>query len=165
MEDVLELAIQMETNGAEFYELAAKNTPQAGARLMLNGLASMEKMHRAAFVNLKDGHAKAVPSGSDVDAAVSSFLASWLDGEVFDRDTDKALAVARSGAIADVIRVAVRMEKDSISFYTGLKEYVADDEARGVLDRIIKEELRHVADLNAAFKQLNPVVEGFPGNH
>jgi len=145
----------METNGAEFYELAARSTPQAAARLMLSGLAAMERAHKAAFVNLKERRGIGAPApDSDVDAAVSSFLASWLDGEVFDRDREKALEVARSGAMADVLRVAIRMEKDSIAFYTGLKEYVVDDESEGSLGRIIKDELRHVADLNTAFREL-----------
>lgn len=155
LEDVLDLAVQMETNGAEFYELAARSTPQTAARLMLSGLAAMEKAHRAAFMSLKEkcgGGASA--SDSEVDAAVSSFLASWLDGEVFDRDKEKTLAVARSGAMVDVLRVAIRMEKDSIALYTGLKEYVVDDESEGTLGRIIKDELRHVADLNTAFREL-----------
>ena len=52
LDDVLDLAVQMETNGAEFYELAARSTAQA--RLMLNGLAAMEKAHRTAFVTLKE---------------------------------------------------------------------------------------------------------------
>lgn len=155
LDDVLELAVQMETNGAEFYELAARSARQTAARLMLNGLAAMEKAHKAAFVSLKERRGSGAPgSDPDVDAAVSSFLASWLDGEVFDRDTEKALAVARSGAMTDVLRVAIRMEKDSIALYTGLKQYMVDDEAEGVLDRIIKDEQRHVADLNTAFREL-----------
>ncbi|MBM4319696.1 MAG: hypothetical protein FJ125_06995 [Deltaproteobacteria bacterium] len=155
LDDVLDLAIQMETTGAEYYELAAKSTPQASARLMLNGLAAMEKAHKAAFISLKDRRGIGAPAGdSDVDATVSSFLASWLDGEVFDRDREKTLEVARSGAMAGVLRVAIRMEKDSIALYTGLKEYAAADEAEAILDGIIKDELRHVADLNSAFREL-----------
>jgi rubrerythrin len=145
----------METNGAEFYELAARSTRQTAARLMLHGLAAMENAHRAAFMSLKEqrgGDASA--TAPEVDAAVSGFLASWLDGEVFDKDKEKALAVARSGAMADVLRVAIQMEKDSIAFYTGLEKYVADDESEGTLNRIIKDELRHIADLNNAFRDL-----------
>lgn len=155
LDDVLDLAIQMETNGVEFYENAARSTPQGAGRLLLDGLAAMEKSHKAAFVSLKERRGIGTPAGdSDVDAAISSFLTSWLDGEVFDRDMEKSLGVARSGAIVDILRVAIRMEKDSIAFYTGLREYVANDEAEPVLDWVIKDELQHVGDLNTALLEL-----------
>jgi len=151
LDDVLDLAIQMETNGAEFYELAARSASNTATRLLLNGLAAMEREHGAAFIAMKErlaggaGHAD-----PEADAAVSSFLAAWLKGDVFDRDTRAASAVARSGTFAAILGVAVQMEKDSVTFYSGLRQYIADDEAEKVLDRIIREELRHVADLDSA---------------
>jgi rubrerythrin len=155
LDDILDLAIQMEMNGSDFYDLAARSTPGTTARLMLSGLASMEKEHKEALIILKEKRRNgASTSDPDVDAAISGFLKSWLDGDVFDRNREEALTVAGSGAMADVLHVAIRMEKDSIALYTGLKEYAADSEAGSVLDRIIRDELQHVTDLSSAFKEL-----------
>ena len=154
-EDVLDLAVQMEENGVEFYELAAKSASETAQRLMLSGLAGMERDHKADFEKLKERRVVSPNSvDPEVDAAVSGFLASWLEGEVFDKDAEAGLEVARSGAMADVLRVAIRMEKNSIALYTGLREYVADDEAQQILDRISKEELQHVADLSNALRDV-----------
>jgi len=148
LDDVLDQAIQMENNGAEFYELAASSAAKTAPRLLLKGLAAMEREHKAAFMAMK----KRLSGGADTqaDEDVSSFLAAWLKGEVSESDTKAASEVARSGTFADVLGVAVQMEKDSVAFYSGLRRYIADDEAEKVLDRIIKEELRHVADLDSA---------------
>jgi rubrerythrin len=155
--DVLQFAIRMETDGAEYYELASKNASGPTSRLMLTSLAAIERGHKALFEKLLKER-QAVDGGHvdpEVDAIVTSFLASWMEGAVFDKDEGAALEVAKSGAIADILRMAVRMEKDSIVFYIGLKDYVADRDAKRILDRIIKEELRHVADLSGAIRGLD----------
>lgn len=155
LDDVLDLAIQMESNGSDFYELAARSAPQGPSRLLLGGLAAMERAHAESFRGMKQRQTAATKADDrEVDEVVSGFLACCLDGEVFEADREKALEVARSSAMADVLRLAIRMEKDSIAFYAGLREFVADEAAEKLLEKIIKEELRHVAELSGALLQL-----------
>ncbi len=46
------------------------------------------------------------------------------------------------------------MEKEAIAFYTALHPYLADSEATSLIDRIARQELRHVVDLNRELGRL-----------
>ena len=156
MEDVLELAIQMENTGSEFYRRAALASREPGQRIMLLGLSSMEQEHAAAFTRMKERLAEhqAAPSNGEANAVVSEFLSSWLKGEVFDVGTGEAVRLSESGDVAAVLRKAVEMEKEAISFYTGLRIYLASADTEGLVDRITREELQHIADLGKAIQGL-----------
>jgi len=153
-EDILDLAIQMEKNGAEFYQRASRIAEAPGQRLMLEGLAAMERGHAATLVELKERIVDVLGTGdAEVDAVVAEFLSSWLSGVVFDKDA-KDLQLAQSATVADILGRAILLEKETVCFYAGLRAYVADTAAEEVVDRIIGEELRHVTDLGKAMQDL-----------
>ena len=153
-EDIVDLAVQMEKDGPEFYQRAARIAEAPGQRLMLEGLAAMEQGHAAALVELKKRIVDVLGTGdAEVDAVVTEFLSSWLSGAVFDKDA-KVLQTAHSATVADILDRAILIEKESISFYAGLRMYVADTAAEELVDRIIGEELRHVTDLGKATRDL-----------
>ena len=56
---------------------------------------------------------------------------------------------------ADIINRAIEKEKDSIVFYSGLKDFAASGIAKDKIDVIIKEELRHIRILNELGKRMN----------
>ncbi len=154
LDDIFDMAIRMEANGAEFYDLAAKSTPHKTTRLILNGLAATEQSHKSALVRMKEKCCNNAATQSDIDNEISNLLASWLNGEIFEKNKDKNLAVAMSGDMADILQVAIEMENDTVKFYTKLKEYILDDEVENILDKIIKEEQKHSLDLSEARYEL-----------
>jgi rubrerythrin len=153
-EDLLDLAINMEIHGADFYDLAAKSASESKTGRMLNGLAAMEREHRDLFKTLKERLSTGMSSvDPEVDEAVTGFLESWLNGQVFNRDEADVSRIAKSGSFGDIIEIAIQMEKDSITFYTGLRHYIADEETEKLLDKIIKEELGHLTALRSALME------------
>jgi rubrerythrin len=153
-EDVLGIAITMENDGVAFYTKAAHAAPQAAQRLMLLGLAAMEKEHAAGLVKLRERLVDQTLRDSEVDAVVSEFLGSWLTGQVFDADVAEASQVAARGDVGDVLRMALTMEQAAISFYSGLRSYLASAGAEGLVDKILREEFGHVVALRNAYLQL-----------
>lgn len=88
-----------------------------------------------------------------MEEAVAEYLGTWLSGIAFDRTPEDAAAIA-SGSAQEILRVAIGLEKETIAFYTGLRTVVADDCVLERLDWMMKEELKHVAELSRALRGL-----------
>ena len=54
----------------------------------------------------------------------------------------------------DILAFALKQEKDSVTFYTGLKDFVPVLEDREVIDRVLQEELHHLRLLTEALESL-----------
>ena len=50
-------------------------------------------------------------------------------------------------SIEEILEIAVSTEKDSIAFYSGLKDFVSQKAGRDKVEAIIREELLHIAML------------------
>jgi rubrerythrin len=57
-------------------------------------------------------------------------------------------------SLAEIIDIAVGLEKESILFYIGLKDMIPPKYGRDKLDKIIAEERKHVVELSALRKKL-----------
>ena len=55
---------------------------------------------------------------------------------------------------AELLRVAIEKEKDSIVYYTGLKDLISSGRDRQIIEDIIQEEMKHVRILAQSLEQL-----------
>lgn len=156
LEDVLDMAIQMEEEAAEYYSFAAGNVTQTGPKILLHGLAAVEIQHRNALRDLK---ARLIGDRDKGDPAVvgviEEFIASWLRSESDADNLAVVVETARSGELPRVLSLACEMENDAIAFYTGLRKYIADEAAEDMVGRIIKQEKQHASELQAALQSLS----------
>lgn len=147
-DEIFEMAEQIERNGAKFYRTAAKKFPDIAP--MLLDLARMEDDHLKTFAAM---HAE-LSGGElempvyDPDGEVHMYLRVMADGHIFDLKTDPAQQVAEQKTPEDVLKMAMRAERDSIAFYVGLKESVAQKAGKDKVEAIIREEMGHMAVLN-----------------
>ena len=58
-------------------------------------------------------------------------------------------------SMVQIIDIAIGLEKESILFYLGLKDMVPPKYGQEKLDQIIREEQRHVVQLNAFRKKFH----------
>ena len=145
-DEVFEMAEQIERNGAKYYRRAAEFVKDEEAKQMLLSLASMEDTHLKIFSEM---HAKlAAPERKetvyDPEELAGKYLKSLADGTVFDMKADPSEKIGADKSIADILRYALQMEKESIVFYTGLKMYVPASLGHAQLDSIIEEEFSHI---------------------
>jgi len=143
--EVFEIAEQIERNGRIFYSKAAERFRDSDAGGIFARLADWEVKHEAAFAALRKHLAKEpehlsgiVPEDLPVDARVMAGLSA------FSIHADSTGELDRCKTQADALKIALHKEKDTIVFYTGLKEFVPVDVAASEIDGIIAEELRHV---------------------
>ena len=92
------------------------------------------------------------PAG-DPDGQAAAYLRAFAAGEVFDLEADPARMLGAAPTLPGILAEAIRLEKESVVFYAGIREVVPADFGRDGIDRIIREELGHIAVLGAAAKR------------
>lgn len=154
MAEILEMAEQIERNGAAFYRKAAAGTSDSvGGKLLLE-LAEMEDDHEKTFAAMRSDLSgkDRVSTVFDPQGEAALYLQAMADGNVFDTKADPSAAITGEEPLADILRVAIGLEKDSIVFYLGLKDLVPPEWGKGKMDRIIREEMAHITLLNEKLK-------------
>jgi len=145
--EVLEIAETIEREAASYYRQAAAAATSPQAREQLMELAEMEDEHVQVFhglrVQLSEDRPRAERAGArGMDGL--PLLAALVARNMKD---DLAESFAGREGPADLLRRAVDFEKDTVVFYTGVKEMLPEPSDRAKVDKIILEELRHVLTL------------------
>ncbi len=149
-DEILEMAQHIERNGARFYRRAAELVEEAAIRKLLEDLAAWEDGHERVFVTMRADLAaqEREPQVFDPEHEISMYLRAMADGHVFDARVDPADTLTGSESAEDILRMAIGQEKDSIVFYTGLKEMISQTAGKERIEAIIKEEMGHIGFLN-----------------
>jgi len=67
----------------------------------------------------------------------------------------RVLSILIISSSADILRMAIGQEKDSIVFYTGLKEMISQTSGRVRIEEIIKQEMGHIGFLHREIAALS----------
>jgi rubrerythrin len=147
-DEIFEIAEQIERNGAKFYRAAAKKF--SALRQVLLDLAAQEDEHLKIFQTMRTQlkSSEQQPDVFDPEGQAQMYLRAMADGHVFDIKADPAEKLSGLQNAEDVLMIALGIERDSIAYYVGLKEYVPPKAGREKVENIIKEEMRHITVLN-----------------
>ena len=145
-DEIFEMAEQIERNGAKFYRKAAESIADDDRDLLLR-LAAMEDEHERTFAAMRSelSEDEKTPLTFDPDNEAALYLQAMADGKVFKSDPSESLSGNES--IQDILKTAIGLEKDSIVFYTSMKDVVPKSAGKEKVDAIIKEEIGHIVDL------------------
>ena len=85
-DEILEIAEQIERNGAKFYRLAAEKVEDIDMKRMLLKLAVEEDQHKQTFEEMKKSLSETEKkvSAFDLFDRPTTFLKAWANGHVFD---------------------------------------------------------------------------------
>ena len=148
--EIFDIAVQIERNGAKFYRKAAEGKAGQTSKALLLKLAEMEVAHEKIFTAMR-GELKETETASasyDPDCEAALFLKAVADGHVFNVKADPSAMLSGQESAADVLKFAIRIEKNSIVFYTGIQALVDKALGRDRIARIIGEEMGHVTLLS-----------------
>jgi len=156
-DEILEMAEQIERNGSRFYRKAAELVENAAISKLLQDLAVWEDEHERAFATIRAdlAHQEREPRVFDPEHESLMYLRAMADGHVFDARVDPADRLTGKESAKDILRMAIGQEKDSIVFYTGLKEMISGTAGRDRIEAIIKEEMGHIGFLNREIAALS----------
>jgi rubrerythrin len=147
-DEVFTIAEQIERNGAKFYRAAAQKFP--AGRELFTKLAEMEDVHLKVFSEMHKtiSEREKELTASDPDGEALQLAGIFANNKVFDTAKDPLEALKSCKDVNDVFQFAIGREKDSVVFYTGLKDMVSKSFGKDKLDLIIKEEMSHIVWLS-----------------
>jgi rubrerythrin len=154
--EVFEMAIQIEANGANFYRKAADLQQDPDNKAFLEKLARMEDKHKATFEAMRKDISEGEKQQTVFDPAneLSMYLKAMADNHGGEGNPDVVESFTGEEPIEEIINTAIGLEKESILFYLGLKDLVPAKYGHEKLDNIIKEEKLHIAQLTGFLKKI-----------
>lgn len=152
--EVFEIAERIERNGAKFYRRAAELFDDSRVHNMFLKLAEWELVHEKVFANMRKELSEQGPEMRTFKAVNDVvFDAQSMAGlAVFGNRINPAAELSGKESIKDILKCAIEKEKDTIVFYTGLKDFVSAEAGNDKIADIIKEEMHHVRILNEALR-------------
>ena len=149
-DELLSIAEQIERNGTAFYAAAAKAVSAPDAVQLLNELSSWEHTHLETFAAMRGALSPAERESDtyDPDHELAAYLQATADSVIFVAGQDPLAALGACPTLEAILQAALAREKDSIVFYTGMRDYVPPRLGRERVEAIIREEMGHVAMLH-----------------
>lgn len=145
----LRIAVEMERRGVEFYRRAARLTKSEGIARMLEELGAEEEIHQRDFARLMEERC----AGRCAEASVcysgetNAYLSAIAADIVF---PGGLMEVGRRGgfdSLCAILTTAIDSEKNSILFYSELRELTRDEGARCAFGWVVEQEKVHLARL------------------
>lgn len=150
IDQILEIAEQIERNGVTFYRRMADKIDDLPLKTLLIELAEMEKDHEKIFHAMRDDLTAKEKESTifDPEEEAVLYLQALADLRVFDQKAKSEFNVPdgleEKEKIEKIFQEAINREKESIIFYTGMKDLVGKNLGRDKIDWIIKEEMKHI---------------------
>lgn len=144
--EIIDIAVTIEENGQAFYLAAADKAQDENLGAALRKLAEDEVEHKKIFeamykadeqYSLVDGYEK------EQDAYVKAMAGS----QVFAPGKSVKGLVKDAGDIFQVLNMALSAEKDSILYYTEMKDWVQPKD-KEIMEKVILEEKKHLKELS-----------------
>lgn len=143
--EIVELGVQIEVNGKEFYTALTGKSGSAKVKEIFKYLADEEEKHIAKFREVLDSVHKYEPKEA-YPTEYFAYMNSLASGYVFTKIGKGAEMAKSAKSDKEAIDLGIGFEKDSIKFYEGMKK-VVPEEGLGMIDLLINEERDHVKKL------------------
>jgi rubrerythrin len=149
--DIVEIAIRIEENGANFYKFAEQIAKQEEAKQLFAHLALEEINHKKTFEGIFAKLDKNNPPES-YDGEYSAYLRDYVDSNIIFTKEAMSKELAKIKDTAGALDFAIKRELDSILYYHEIKRFVPANQY-ATLDQIIEEERKHFAKLSEVKKR------------
>ena len=156
-DEVFEMAENIERDAAKFYRQAEKIAADKKTKQIFLNLAGMEDKHMKTFQEMRQalGSGEKEETTFDPDNEAAMYLQTMAKGHGWEGKKSLTESLTGKEKIEDIIKIALEAERNSVVFYSGLKELVPPRAGRDRVEAIIKEELGHIAILNEQLALLN----------
>lgn len=151
-DEILQMAMELEETGQIFYEALAVSCRNERVGSLCRRLAGQEQTHYNTFKRMREAR-----RGEGESRAMDRQELEFVQGLINERVVPgpaAARALAAEGGLAQTLDLAVKLEKDSVRFYTKIASAVNHEDAKVIRD-VIAEEERHVRELTDARNHLH----------
>ncbi len=153
--EILEIAGKIDHNGAIFYLKTAELFDDPELRNMYYKLANWRARHEKILAQRRKRFSeKTGEFGTfDPDNYVLSNPRVMAGLAVFSHKPDSSGRLTGNESREQIVKDAIRRAKEAIVFYNGLKDFARDPASEDTIDKIIKEESRHIRLLTEQLEQ------------
>lgn len=144
--EIVELGIQIEKNGRDFYNALVEQFKNQKAKEAFKYLAGEEEKHIAVFQNILDSVHKYEPPESYPGEYFAYMNALARDYVFTQKDKGREIAKNVKGD-KEAISLGIGFEKDSIIFYVGMKKVVPEYDHK-IVDKLITQEQDHLRQMS-----------------
>ena len=142
--EIVELAIEIEKNGRDFYHALFKKSRFPKAQEIFQYLALEEGKHISTFKDILDAVQKHLPVSYP--SEYLNYMSALSDGYIFtQKNTGETIALKVQSDLQG-LEIGISFEKDSIAFYEGMKKAVPTNEHK-IINEIIAQEKLHLRQL------------------
>lgn len=141
--EILQFAVKIEQEGYRFYVQAMKKMDQAEILKLFQYLADEEFKHEYIFKNMLDKIGQFAPPES-YRGEYEAYMQDFINSNWFEKFRLPDNAIDSIQTMKKAIDMALDFEKNSIIFYTALKQHIKDENQK-LIDKIIGEELNHIS--------------------
>lgn len=150
--EIVELGIQIEINGRDFYNGLTKSAKSLKAKEIFKYLAGEEEKHIVAFQKILVSVEKYEPQEARADEYFAYMNALAIE-HVFTQKNKGEEIARKIKSDKEAADMAIGFEKDSIIFYEGMKKAVPEHDLK-LLDELILQEQNHLLQLTELKKNL-----------
>lgn len=146
--EIIEMAVQIERNGYAFYNEATKRKDlDDKSREFISWLRDQELEHEKKFLSLRDDtELKSLELSQDWEL-VALYLKTIVEGRIFNSEDSAIRRAIEAKNITEIIDYAINFEKDTLLYFQTISNNIAYPKAIDILHQIINEEISHIIKL------------------
>ncbi|QZY55129.1 ferritin family protein [Crassaminicella profunda] len=146
--EILKIAKGIEEAGYDFYKKASEKFDDEDVKKMFEYLAAEEMEHKNTFQNLYDRVAEKLEKQEEAqslyDEPTTEYLKAISETAIFNTNGLTSNKVENIHSVKDALIIGLQAEKDSILFYEAIVKNTKFEMTKLVLERLIKEEVKHL---------------------
>jgi rubrerythrin len=150
--EIVEIGIQIEKNGRDFYNAVAKQSKNQKAKDIFAYLAGEEEKHIAVFQKVLGSVNKYEPPES-YPGEYFAYMNALASDYVFTKENKGSQMAKKVASDKEAVEIGIKAEKDSIIFYEGMKKAIPEYDYK-VIDELISQEQDHFKKLTDLKKSL-----------
>jgi rubrerythrin len=140
IEDIIDLAIQIEENGERVYRNASLRISNPSLASLLQWLADEEVKHAKWFSEIKE-KVRRTTDDPQLAEMGKRILVGLLGDETFSlKDAD----FSKMDQIKDLLELAIEFERDTVLFFEMIRSVIEEKQTLDQLEAIIEEETSHI---------------------
>ena len=151
--EVVEIGIQIEINGRDFYNKLVEQSKDEKGKKLFKYLAGEEEKHIKAFQGILNTVQKYGPKDS-YPGEYFAYMNSLASEHIFTRKGQGAEIAKNVKDDKEAVDLGIKFEEESIAFYEGMKKVVREGEAK-IIDGLILQEQEHLKKLSELKDILN----------
>ena len=150
--EIVEIGIQIEKNGRDFYNVLAGRTRDKKVLDIFKYLAGEEQKHIEAFGKILESAQKYEPVQA-YPGEYFAYMKALSEDYVFTKKNKGDEIAKNTKSDKDAVVLAIGFEKDSIVFYEGMKK-VTPEHYHKLLEELLSQERAHLMQLLGLKKEV-----------